>query len=236
MVFVAFPRAAADVQIRVRGSRKHHPSTFVANGGRKAIRRSVKRPCDHPVRSDGNSGTGFIRRIGVASLSGAAQHVNHSGRCVGRFRLSLHGIHHPSHAHWVHTHGRVADFVFVSRCTHPLIRSLDQNGNGSVGIQSATVASLVTCSGPERRALLILGSSALSVMPWRPGVESLDSVSLRPVSSTMESPDRAAAIWREPSVSEAAAAIVVAINFLRFFIDAHFSHQTGRSLFLNEDD
>src|SRR6478752_274099 len=30
MVFVAFPRAAANVQIRVRGSRKHHPSTFVA--------------------------------------------------------------------------------------------------------------------------------------------------------------------------------------------------------------
>jgi hypothetical protein len=74
---------------------------------------------------------GIARRIGVASLSGAAQHVNHSGRCVGRFRLSLHGIHHPSHTHGVHTHGRVADFVFVSRCTHPLIRSLDQNGNGA---------------------------------------------------------------------------------------------------------
>src|ERR1700722_14160843 len=30
----------------------------------------------------------------------------------------------------------------------------------------ATVASLVTCAGPERRALLTLGSSALSVISW----------------------------------------------------------------------
>src|SRR3984957_12307284 len=41
---------------------------------------------------------------------------------------------------------------------------------------SATVLSLVTCSGPDRRALVILGSSALSVMSWPPEVESLNSV------------------------------------------------------------
>ena len=35
VVFVAFPRGATNVQIRVRGSRKHHPSAFVANRGRK---------------------------------------------------------------------------------------------------------------------------------------------------------------------------------------------------------
>ena len=132
VVFVAFPRGTTNVQILVRGSRKHHPSAFVANRGRKPICRSIERPCDHPVRSYGNSGTGFIRRIGVASLCGAAQHVNHSGRCVRRLRLSLHGIHHPSHTHGVHAHRRVANFVFVSRCTNPLIRSFDQNGHGAV--------------------------------------------------------------------------------------------------------
>jgi len=36
----------------------------------------------NPVRSYRNSGTGFIRRIGVASLCRAAEHINHSGRCV----------------------------------------------------------------------------------------------------------------------------------------------------------
>src|SRR3984893_18401840 len=76
---------------------------------------------------------------------------------------------------------------------------------------SATVAPLVTCSRPERRALLILGSSALSVMSWPPEVESLNTVSFR-LSAAIESPG-----------SVADAAIVVARNSLRVFIDAHFS-------------
>jgi hypothetical protein len=133
VVFGAFPRGAANVQIRVRRSREHHPSPFVANRGGKAVCRSIERPRDHPMRSDGNSGTGFIRRIRVASLRGAAQHVNHSGRCVRRLRLSLHGIHHPSHAHGVHAHRRIADFVFVSRGTNSFVRAFDQNSHGSVG-------------------------------------------------------------------------------------------------------
>jgi hypothetical protein len=74
-----------------------HPSAFVANCGRKAVCCSIERPRDHPMRSYGNRGTGFIRRIRVASLCGAAQHVNHSGPCVRRLRLPgiasiFHGI------------------------------------------------------------------------------------------------------------------------------------------------
>jgi hypothetical protein len=97
-----------------------HPSAFVANRGRKAVCCSIERPRDHPMRSYGNRGTGFIRRIRVVSLCGAAQHVNHSGHCVRRLRLSLHRIHYPSHSHGVHAHRRVADFVFISR------RNLDE--------------------------------------------------------------------------------------------------------------
>src|ERR1700733_769479 len=84
---------------------------------------------------------------------------------------------------------------------------------------SATVASLVTCSGPARRALVILGSSPLSVMYCPPGFGSSDAVSFRPGSSIAESPDRAK-VWPELLVSKAAAAIVVARNSLRVFIDA----------------
>src|SRR5258705_10375465 len=45
---------------------------------------------------------------------------------------------------------------------------------------SATVACLVTCSGPESRALVIRGSSALSSMscPLSPGVSSANHVQL----------------------------------------------------------
>src|SRR5258708_5472484 len=92
---------------------------------------------------------------------------------------------------------------------------------------SATVAFWVTCSGPERRALVILGSSALSIISWPPGVGSLGSVSFRPDSSKVESPDRAA-VWPEP-VNKAAAGIVVARNSLRVAIDAHsFSPRFSR--------
>src|SRR5271154_2325217 len=154
----------ADVQILVRGPCKHHPSASVANCGRKAICRSIERPCDHPVRAYWDSGTGFIRRIGVASLCGAAQHINHPGRCVRWLRLSLHGIHHPSHTHgFMHMGGSPILFSFPGVQTHSFVPWTRTVMVPSAAI-SATVASLVTCSGPERRALLTLGSSALSVM------------------------------------------------------------------------
>src|SRR6202167_412492 len=63
VVLIAFPGVTADVQIFVRGPCKHHPSAFVTDRGRKAICRSIERPCDHPVRSYWNSGTGSLRTI-----------------------------------------------------------------------------------------------------------------------------------------------------------------------------
>src|SRR5260370_9540012 len=63
---------------------------------------------------------------------------------------------------------------------------------------SATVAFWVTCSGPERRALVILGSSALSVISWPPGVGSLGTVSFRPDPSKVEGPNKAD-VWHKQS-------------------------------------
>ena len=91
VAFTAFLRIARDVQERVRGSSTHHPSALVANCGRKIICRSIKEPCDDPLRSNGNSGARFIGRIGVASLCGAAEHVDHSQGSVRRLWLFLNG-------------------------------------------------------------------------------------------------------------------------------------------------
>src|SRR3984885_13318725 len=83
---------------------------------------------------------------------------------------------------------------------------------------SATVASLVTCSGPERRALVILGSSALSVMFESPRFGSLNAVSFRPLAAATEGSKNSDKGCHELLVSEAAAAIVVVTNPLRVFI------------------
>src|SRR5450432_2814620 len=96
---------------------------------------------------------------------------------------------------------------------------------------SATVASLVTCAGPERRALVILGSSARSAMFRSPGVESMKAVSFRPVSSLKKSSAGVFLVWPELAASEAAPATEVAINSRRDFIDAHFYSHAGRGPF-----
>src|ERR1700731_164018 len=124
---------------------------------------------------------------------------------------------------FMHIGGAPILFSFPGVQTHSLVPFTTTVIVPSAAI-SATVASLVTCSGPARRALVILGSSPLSVIYWPPGVGSLDTVSFRPVSSTVESPDRAG-VWPELLVSKAAAAIVVARNSLRVFIVAHFPSQ-----------
>src|SRR5580700_11475547 len=130
---------------------------------------------------------------------------------------------------FMHIGGSPILFSFPGVQTHPFVPLTGTVMVLSAAI-SATVASLVTCSGPERRALVILGSSPLSVIYWPPEVSSLDTVSFRPGSSTMEGPDRAA-LWPELLGSKAAAAIVVARNSLRVFIDAPFSSQrSSRSL------
>src|SRR5260370_36021374 len=120
---------------------------------------------------------------------------------------------------FMHIGGSPILFSFPGVQTHSFVPLTKTVKVPSAAI-SATVASLVPCSGPERRALVILGSSPLSVMYWPPGVGSLDTVSFRPVSSIVETPDRAA-VWPELLVSQAAPAIVVARNPLRVFIDAH---------------
>src|ERR1700735_1142077 len=122
---------------------------------------------------------------------------------------------------FMHIGGSPILFSFPGVQTHSLVPLTRTVIVPSAAI-SATVASLVTCSGPERRALIILGSSALSVIYWPPGVGSSNAGSSRPVSSIVESPDRAS-VWLALLVSKAAAAIVVARNSLRVFIDAHFS-------------
>src|SRR3984885_996324 len=85
--------------------------------------------------------------------------------------------------------GRRFLFSFPGVQTHSLVPLTRTVMVPSAAI-SATVASLVTCSGPERRALVILGSFPLSIMYWPSGVGSLDAVSFRTVSSIVESPDR----------------------------------------------
>src|SRR3984893_16036302 len=122
---------------------------------------------------------------------------------------------------FIHIGGSPILFSFPGVQTHsfvPLTRTVIVPSTAI----SATVASLVTCSGPERRALVILGSSPLSVMYLPPGFGSSDTVSFRPVSSIAESPDRAK-VWPELLLSKAATAIVVARKSLRVFIDLHLS-------------
>src|SRR5260370_16840957 len=53
---------------------------------------------------------------------------------------------------------------------------------------SATVAFWVTCSGPERRALVILGSSALLVIFWPPGGGAFWPFSFLPDSTHVSDP------------------------------------------------
>src|SRR5258708_30728821 len=72
---------------------------------------------------------------------------------------------------------------------------------------SATVAFWVTCSGPERRALVILGFSALSVISRPPGVGSFGTGSFLPAPSKAVGPDRAA-VWPE-TIHKTAAGIIV---------------------------
>src|ERR1700733_3964311 len=124
---------------------------------------------------------------------------------------------------FMHIGGTPILFSFPGVQTHSLVPLTRTVRVPSAAI-SATVASLVTCSGPARRALVILGSSPLSVPYWPPETRSLDTISFRPISSTVERPDRASAC-PELLVSKAAAAIVVARNSLRVFIDAPFFSQ-----------
>jgi len=121
VVFIALPRVAANMQIFIRGPCEHYPSALVANRGRKTVCRRIKWPRDHPVRSNRNSWTRAIRGVGITSLRGAAQHVNQSGSRICGPRFSLHRVHHPLHAHRVHTHWRRAYLILVSRCANPLI-------------------------------------------------------------------------------------------------------------------
>jgi hypothetical protein len=193
--------------IRVRGSGKHHPSALSRTVVRKAICHGVERPRNHPMWCYGNRGTGFIRRIRVASLHGSAKHVNHSGHCIGRLRLSLHRIHHPSHTHGVHAH-RVADLVLISRRANPLIRTFDQNGYSAIGGDFGDRHVFSYCWGPERRALVIPESSALSAMSRSSRVASLDAGSFRSVLFTTVSRSRMALVWPELVVREAAPTIV----------------------------
>jgi hypothetical protein len=80
---------------------------------RKPVCLRVKWPCDHPVRTDWYCGTDFVRGVSVTSLCSATQHVNHSGSCIARLRLALHGIRHPLQAQGIHTHWWRSNVLFV---------------------------------------------------------------------------------------------------------------------------
>jgi hypothetical protein len=144
VILISLPWIAADMQVRVRSSRKHHPCSTVANSRRKPTRRSIERPCDHPMRSNRNRRAGLIHGIGVASLRSATQHVDQTRRCVGWLRLALHNVDHPPHTMgFKHIGGAPILFSSPGVQTHsfvPLTRTVMM----PPGPSSAIVASLLT--------------------------------------------------------------------------------------------
>jgi hypothetical protein len=84
---------------------------------------------------------------------------------------------------------------------------------------SATVASLVTTSGPDRCALRILGSSALSAICESPPTASFCSGYFGSGSPVTRKPGRAIEAWPANPASEVVAAMVVAMNSRRVLIN-----------------
>src|ERR1700683_1067280 len=93
------------------------PSRMTADPGRLR----VERPDEHPVRADGDGGTGLVERIGEAVLGGAVEHVDQPRRGVGWRRLPGHQVLDPHHAHRIRAHVRRADDVLVAGDADPLV-------------------------------------------------------------------------------------------------------------------
>jgi hypothetical protein len=154
------------MQVGKRSSRKHYPCPLIADSSWKPALHCVEGPRYHPMRPDWYSGTRLIGRIGIAPLCCSAKHVNHARSFIRWLRFALHGVHHPSiPIGFMHIGGSPILFSSPGTQTHSLVPLAKTVSVPSVP-SSATVAFLVTCSGPESRALVILGSSAWSCTCW----------------------------------------------------------------------
>src|SRR5580700_1082277 len=75
-ILVAVPWRTADMQMRIRRAGKHHQGSGVAHDCRQTSGFRVERPEDHPVRANRDSRTRPVKRIGVAVLQSAIEHVD----------------------------------------------------------------------------------------------------------------------------------------------------------------
>src|SRR4029077_10379628 len=87
----------------------------------------IVRPNNHPVRTNRDSWTGSIERVGIAVLRSTTQHVD---KTWGRIRgLGLLGpnVHHPLQAHRIGAHRNIADLILISGKADPIIGSLAED-------------------------------------------------------------------------------------------------------------
>src|ERR1700745_2153386 len=83
------------MKVSVRGTRPHDVSAMISVGGRQSGRLWVKRPHNHPVRTNVDRRTCFVVRVGITALSGSGEHVGDSGNRVRRVRSVGPGIGEP---------------------------------------------------------------------------------------------------------------------------------------------
>jgi hypothetical protein len=152
------------MQVGKRSAREHYPGSLVSDRSWKPVLFCIKGPRNRPMRSDRYSGTRLIGRIGVTPLCCSAEHVNHARRFIRRLRFALHGIHRIPIG-FMHIGGSPILFSLPGTQTHSLV-PLAKTVSVPSAPSSATVAFLVTCSGPESRALVIFGSCARSCICW----------------------------------------------------------------------
>jgi hypothetical protein len=84
----------------------------------------IVRPNDHPVRTNRDSWTCSIERIGIAVLRSTTQHVD---KTRGRIRgLGLLGpdVHYPLQAHRIGAHRNIADLILISGKADPIVGAL----------------------------------------------------------------------------------------------------------------
>src|ERR1700757_4478616 len=94
------------MKVSVRGTRPHDVSAMISVGGRQSARLWVKRPHNHPVRTNVDRRTCFVVRVGITALSGSGEHVVIPGTVFVGFSLwALALANHRNEAASTHTGG-----------------------------------------------------------------------------------------------------------------------------------
>src|SRR5215472_5559836 len=115
------------VQMRVRRPRPHDVRAGISMRVWQAGGLWVKRPHNHPMWSDRDRRTGFVVRIGIATLSSTREHVSDSRNGVGWLGFVSCKISGPLHRWSVGAHRRIPDYIRIAWHAGKAVRTFTQD-------------------------------------------------------------------------------------------------------------